>query len=342
MAFAAWILSLLMLSAAVPKLLSGWLDPTTGAVDAIMEQQFLVHGRDALLAGVARNLPWNVGLELLDWGAVVLEGCFVFAVVSQYRLRFVLAAALTFHLAVAMSMNIAFVGNVVLYALFVPLGALSARLARSPAFLGARAYLNRRSTATVVCGALATLTPCSLLLAYSSTWLVDTELFGLPFSLWTPTLVVTAGGIVGALVLLSRLRKALMGLRRVSGTLLFDEDCAFCTRYAAWAAGRMRRATVLGWQSHPGLLEQHGLTANDGMTSSWWVDDHESPIGGERTIARSLIAMTGIWPLLGLALLVPGISYASAVGYRLIAENRSLMPGGTASCRVESARVAER
>ena len=83
------------------------------------------------------------------------------------------------------------------------------------------------------------------------------------------------------------------------------------------------------------------MTPEDGDASSWWIDDAGPPLGAERAIAQSLMAMAGAWRLLGFLLLVPGIAYASAVGYRLIAEDWGLMPG-RASRKVERLSMPER
>lgn len=124
--------------------------------------------------------------------------------------------------------------------------------------------------------------------------------------------------------------------------LVYDADCAFCTRYALWVAERMRGSRVEPWQSGALTLERAGLTPDDCIEASWWVDEHGAPLRGEHAIAQSLLQAGGWWRLLGLVLQTPGVSYLSAVGYRFVAENRQLMPGGTAACAVDGGSTPAR
>lgn len=327
-AFAAWTLSVLFLTAAGAKLVKGWLDPSTAAAHGFIYDQLFSYSRDGLLVRPAAEMPWNLALEALDWGTVILEGAFVFLVLSPARFRWGLALATTFHVGVLVTMQIAFVTNIVLYALFAPLDRLARRAREAGAHVRfeRRLLLNSALSLAVLMG-----------LCITGFWLAlrrPGEVFGMPVALTAPSLLILAGATVGVWVLIGRMVTYVARFRRDSGFLIFDADCGFCSRYAEWVAERMRAGSVMSWQSGQDLIDSAGLTPEDCIAASWWIDDRGPALRGQRAIAQSLIASHRHWRVLGMVLELPGISYASAVVYRLVAANRHLMPGGTAKCAI--------
>lgn len=116
--------------------------------------------------------------------------------------------------------------------------------------------------------------------------------------------------------------------------LIYDGDCAFCTRCAMWVRRRLpETASVVAWQAIDDL-GRYGLTEADVETAAYWVDAKGEAHRGYRAIARSLIAIGRAWAVLGYVLLVPPVSWLAAVAYRVIAANRHRMPGGTAACQI--------
>lgn len=115
----ALLIGLGFVTAAVPKLISGWLSPATQAVQGTLFTQFYVNDRTDLLAGWflrLRNVPlW----ESLDVATVLLEGFLVLAVISWRSWRVGIAIATLFHVGVLLMMNIPFASNVMSYAAFV-------------------------------------------------------------------------------------------------------------------------------------------------------------------------------------------------------------------------------
>jgi uncharacterized membrane protein YphA (DoxX/SURF4 family) len=115
----ALLVGLGFLTAAAPKVLSGWLAPGTHAVQGVMFTQYHVNDRTELLAGhfigVRNGLFW----ESVDVATVLLEGLLVLTVLSWRWWRTGIAIACLFHLGVLLMMNIGFAGNVVTYAAFV-------------------------------------------------------------------------------------------------------------------------------------------------------------------------------------------------------------------------------
>jgi predicted DCC family thiol-disulfide oxidoreductase YuxK len=117
-------------------------------------------------------------------------------------------------------------------------------------------------------------------------------------------------------------------------TLVFDGDCAFCTSSVHWAERWCRPAArFVPWQQLD--LGAHGLTQEQVTTSVQWLRPRTSarPIpSGAAAIARLLLRSR--WPFrpVGALMLVPPISWLAAGTYRLVANNRYRLPGGTPAC----------
>jgi predicted DCC family thiol-disulfide oxidoreductase YuxK len=113
--------------------------------------------------------------------------------------------------------------------------------------------------------------------------------------------------------------------------LVFDGDCAFCTTSARWIGRRLpASAAVQPWQALD--LRSLGLSTRDVQTAAYWIDTDRSTHRGHRAVARSLIAAGGAWGLVGRVLLIPPVSWLAALGYELVAHNRSKLPGATDAC----------
>ncbi|WP_369136802.1 thiol-disulfide oxidoreductase DCC family protein [Modestobacter versicolor] len=115
-------------------------------------------------------------------------------------------------------------------------------------------------------------------------------------------------------------------------TLVFDGDCAFCTRSADLA----RRALppdvdVVAWQFAD--LAALGTTAARAQTEVLWVDRDGAVSGGAPAVARALRAAGLPWSVPGWVLTVPPVRWVAPFVYRLVAANRYRLPGGTPACR---------
>jgi hypothetical protein len=117
----AWLLALMMLSAALPKLRTGYLSPSTQVIQGVMFRQFHVFGRTELLASNALEVHSRVLWEAVDWSIVLLEAAFIIAWLSPRTMRLACAAATFFHLGVLLTANIPFTGNVLAYGVFFAL-----------------------------------------------------------------------------------------------------------------------------------------------------------------------------------------------------------------------------
>lgn len=115
----ALLIGFMMFTAGFPKILGGWLDPSTQATTGHLLNQIVVRERDELLAVSALMTHVPVFWELLDWGTVIFEVGFLIAVFKRKWFLIFLCAAVLFHFSTMLTLNIAFLPNFVAYALFL-------------------------------------------------------------------------------------------------------------------------------------------------------------------------------------------------------------------------------
>lgn len=149
---AALLTGFAMFTAGVPKILGGWLDPSTQAVQSRVIDQFFVHERQDLLAPIALHLdaPWL--WEGLDWITVLFEVGFLVAIVHPVSTRLFAAAAVLFHAGVMLIMNIAFLPNLPIYAAFLPWRRIARALRPYTASFRSVGRLPRWSIGGLFCG----------------------------------------------------------------------------------------------------------------------------------------------------------------------------------------------
>lgn len=120
----------------------------------------------------------------------------------------------------------------------------------------------------------------------------------------------------------------------MSRILVFDGDCGFCTSAARWIAARSDVVTE-PWQRAD--LDARGLRLEQVQAAVWFVDGH-ARLGGADAIAAALRrARRRGWRMLGFALAWPFVRPLAALGYRLVARYRHLLPGGTPECAMPPA-----
>ncbi|MCZ2818327.1 thiol-disulfide oxidoreductase DCC family protein [Modestobacter sp. VKM Ac-2984] len=115
--------------------------------------------------------------------------------------------------------------------------------------------------------------------------------------------------------------------------LVFDGDCAFCTRCAD-VARRLLPADVqvVPWQFVD--LAEIGVSTERAQTEVLWLDWDGAVTGGAPAVARALRAAGRPWWLFGAVLSLPPVRWVAPFGYRLVAAHRHRLPGGTAACRL--------
>ena len=120
---------------------------------------------------------------------------------------------------------------------------------------------------------------------------------------------------------------------RTRPLLVYDGDCAFCTSSARLLERIGPAAEVVAWQQTD--LAALGLTEEKAAGAVQWVEVGGTIRSGHEAIAAALGGAGGIWALAGRVLLIPAIAPIAAVAYRLIADNRDRLPGGTPACAVD-------
>ncbi len=115
--------------------------------------------------------------------------------------------------------------------------------------------------------------------------------------------------------------------------LLFDGDCAFCTRCAGLLERIGPDAEIVPWQFAE--LTELGVTEEQASEAVQWVAADGAVSSGHEAIAAVLGRAGRLWRALGRTLLLPGLSWVAAKAYRVIADNRYRLPGGTPACAVD-------
>jgi predicted DCC family thiol-disulfide oxidoreductase YuxK len=123
---------------------------------------------------------------------------------------------------------------------------------------------------------------------------------------------------------------------RARPVLVFDGDCAFCTNCAHALERIGPDAEIVAWQLTD--LDELGITAEQASDAVQWVEVDGTVRSGHEAIAAALSAAGPPWKLIGRAIQLPGISWAAARAYRLVANNRYRLPGGTPACAVTDSR----
>jgi hypothetical protein len=118
LALAALLLGFLMLTSVLPKIATGWLDPSTLAVRAHVVHYHFVAPHDGLLGTMPLESTSKLVWKPLDYLTIFFEAGFVLAIASPRWTRMFCAAAVVFHFGAFVAFGIDFTGSVVAYAIF--------------------------------------------------------------------------------------------------------------------------------------------------------------------------------------------------------------------------------
>lgn len=119
---------------------------------------------------------------------------------------------------------------------------------------------------------------------------------------------------------------------RARPVLVFDGDCAFCTKCADFLKRIGPDAEIVAWQLTD--LAELGITAEQASDAVQWVQVDGTVRSGHEAIAAVLSTAGLPWRVVGRVILLPGISWMAARVYRLVGDNRYRLPGGTPACAV--------
>jgi predicted DCC family thiol-disulfide oxidoreductase YuxK len=119
--------------------------------------------------------------------------------------------------------------------------------------------------------------------------------------------------------------------------LVYDGDCAFCSSSVRFAERWIRPVCeITPWQfADLGAL---GVTQARAEHEVLWVTPVGTVHGGARAVSKLLLSARGIWTVPGALLNAPGVRLLADAVYRLVADNRERMPGGTPACALPADR----
>jgi predicted DCC family thiol-disulfide oxidoreductase YuxK len=140
----------------------------------------------------------------------------------------------------------------------------------------------------------------------------------------------------------------------MSGTFLFDGDCAFCTSCARFLRRWVRTpASIEPWQFAD--LDALGVTPEQCAESVQWIESSPAaiavPVRPAAVVAgplafagllRTAVGWSGrlVWRPAGVVLGVAPVRALAWLMYRWIARNRHRLPGGTPACALPARRPA--
>jgi predicted DCC family thiol-disulfide oxidoreductase YuxK len=124
---------------------------------------------------------------------------------------------------------------------------------------------------------------------------------------------------------------------RDKALLVYDGDCAFCTIAATGIERHWDgKAGIRAWQQiGADGLARLGLSLADVTTQVWWIEPDGALVGGHKAVARALVEARGWRALVGRIIGARVLSWPAALGYRLVARYRHLLPGATEACRID-------
>jgi predicted DCC family thiol-disulfide oxidoreductase YuxK/uncharacterized membrane protein YphA (DoxX/SURF4 family) len=318
-----------MMSAALPKLASGWLDPHTHAVRAHLLYNTFVTGRTNWFAEHALQIQSGVFWESLDYGTVLLEGAFLLTVFSRRAFYVVCALACFFHLGIALTMEIAFTGNIVAYAAVCDWSGVPAR-AGSVFHVWDR-ILSRLSGPLVL----------SLGAALAASYLR----FGNPFQLpieWDPIgVAICLLACLAATIFLGRMLRNWFWTPGRS-VILFDGFCGLCNGWVDFVLRHDQRSLYkfAALQSPVGqeILQQLGLPS-DFVDSFVLVEDQRAYFQSS-AVLRALRGLGFPYALASACVVVPP-ALRNWI-YRFVAAHRFDWFGKRTTCRIPTPEEAAR
>lgn len=337
LALLAMMIGLAMLSAALPKATSGWLDPSTVCVKGHIVYNFYATERPTWLAAVAlQHTPFWIW-KCLDWMTVAIEAAFVLAMFSKLAFRTVCALAVFFHAGIHFTMDIQFFGNVMAYAMFVPWDDLGiARIAGDGS--ARRPWLRAPViTAMVLLSGIALTIPFSRLDSPVARLL---DAFGngewILHSLFFLTAAMSAAGYLCSLML--RLQRGYLRRRDpvAHPILLFDGVCGLCNGFVDFLLRHDRHGVIrfASLQSSVGqnLLRRHRLPPSYVKSIVFLSDGraHHHSVA----VLEAFFRLSAPWTFFYALMLIP--PPLRDLTYDLIASHRDSWFGKRDACRIPS------
>jgi predicted DCC family thiol-disulfide oxidoreductase YuxK/uncharacterized membrane protein YphA (DoxX/SURF4 family) len=350
LAMLAMIVSLGMLAAALPKIMSGWLDLNTQMVRGHLIDNMIATSRPTWVGSLMLKYGSTAFWEFLDWSTIAIEAAFIFAMFSRRAFVLVCALAVAFHVGIHFSMDIFFLPNLIAYGMFVQ-WERTLSIAPIRRFMGWYDQQMKRVKVWMLLVAGSGLMCFYTVKGNLAAWLLD--YFG--NGEWIRNSILALAALLVALTYLFffsyqrqpvrknvRLAAKPSYLASSSPLVLFDGVCGLCNRFVNWVLKYDRENVFLfaPLQSEVGrkLLWHHQLPSDYSGSIVLLMDDQVY-----RYSAASLKIFRHLgWPCSVLYLLVLVPPPLRDMVYNVIASNRYRWFGRTQACRVPSAEERSR
>jgi predicted DCC family thiol-disulfide oxidoreductase YuxK len=330
-----------MFTAAVPKAMSGWINPHFYACRGQIINNYLAMDRPTVAANLLLHIRSWLFWKMSDWSTLVIEGGFIFCIFSLPASRLISSLAVLFHTFVFYSMSILFSSNLAAYACLLDFRRFlwNARVRHAVSrfrFVARRVLLPHLIVAAIVLFAA--------MLAVQ-----ETEI---DLSAFSNNVLILGSLAIAVISLLNFL--ALLTDRLVFGrtfplrtavplVILYDGECGLCDKWVQFVLRHDRRGgfRFAPLQSLRGkeLLRESGSPPTD-LSSMVLVVDNQAYLRstGALMILRQL---GGFWSLLGIFGMVP-LPLRDFV-YSIVAANRHRwFPKDNDSCPLPSRYERER
>lgn len=310
LALLAFVVAMAMASAAVPKILSGWLDPSTQAVRAWSIAFNETWGYRQVVGGALVPLSYPLAWEVFDWATVLIEAAFLPAIASRHAFRVVAALMVFLHTGIVYVLGIFFFTSLLAYAAFVNWAPL----------MTADAWLRRRADSPRV----ALLTGAGFAAAMLA--------LGNPFTTTGPLFIVS-GAIVSLLLtaamlvfLIREMKEPRVGREAI---ILFDGVCTLCNGWVDFVMRHDRRARFRFAPLQSAIGRR--LAGPDAGASIVLVGDGYR-VDQSTAVLTILSGLGGPWTVFRMLFLVPRPLRDAC--YRIVAANRYRWFGRRETCRL--------
>lgn len=119
----------------------------------------------------------------------------------------------------------------------------------------------------------------------------------------------------------------------MTGTLVYDADCGFCTRAAKWAERHLRDGNRVA-PSYSLDQKAVGLIQAQLDEQAWWLDDDGTKVGGHEAIAAGMKECGQPYAAAGAVLGSRPLRPLARRAYALVARNRHRLPGSDGTCNL--------
>ena len=118
------------------------------------------------------------------------------------------------------------------------------------------------------------------------------------------------------------------------GLLIYDGDCGFCSRTAAWLRRRLPRGYEVRASQRIEDLDSFNLSRREVHDAAYWIDPDGRQHRGHLAIVRALESSGGVLgPVARLGRVWPFEPLAAWL-YDVIARNRHRFPGAADHCQI--------